>query len=270
MVWGGPQGVCEGHEPDSIEVIVNGGDVGDAGAEEQLPKDGQAGAEGQLPEMVLITVDGVHSLIGPTGEVEGQLSTEIDVIVTGGEAGPEGQLPADGQLPETVLTTVDGVQVPTPPTGDVEGHVSTETLVIVAGMQEPPPTLIVLMRHEVIGVQLPVPTPPTGDVGEQVSTVEILVTGTHSLWDGHDPLAVIVIGGSVEGEQVPTPPTGELDAQLGVSVIVTASQVPLPQVEELPDPYPQEVSDVEADRGTTGFAAARMLKDVSNAMMDRE
>jgi hypothetical protein len=48
MVWAGPQGVCEGHEPDSIEVIVNGGEVG------------HAGAEGQLPEMVLITVDGVH------------------------------------------------------------------------------------------------------------------------------------------------------------------------------------------------------------------
>jgi hypothetical protein len=186
------------------------------------------------------------------------------VIVTGGEAG------AEGQLPWMVLITVDGVQPLPGPTGVAEQDVWMLVMVAATQLGHDDPTLMVLVPHEVMGVQEPVPIGPTGEVAEQVSMVEKLVIGAHSLWGRHDPPVVIVIGGSVEGEQVPTPPTGELDAQLGVSVIVTASQVPLPHVEEPPDPYPQEVSDAEADRGATGFAAARMLNDVSNAMIDRK
>ena len=172
---------------------------------------------------------------------------DIEVMVIGGE---DGQLPREGQLVAIVLTTVKGVQEATGPTGLVEQEPKLVT-VDAAQLGHEPPTLIVLVPHEVIGVQEPVLIGETGDVGaaEQVSMVEMLV---------------MVIGGNVEGEQVPTPPTGELDGQLGVSVsvIVKASHVPLlPQVETPPDPYvPQEVADAEAARGMTGLATARMLR----------
>jgi hypothetical protein len=172
---------------------------------------------------------------------------DIEVMVIGGE---DGKLPSDGQLLATVLTTVDGVQEATGPTGVVEQEPKLVT-VVAAQLGHEPPTLIVLVPQDVIGVQVPVLIGETGEVGaaEQVSMVEMLV---------------IVIGGIVDGEQVPTPPTGELDGQLGVSVsvIVKASHVPLlPQVETPPDPYvPQEVAEAEAARGTTGLATARMLR----------
>lgn len=274
-------------KPGKVEYIVDvdatQGDIGETGEEQVLMM--------LVSMLVMIEVEGTHSLVGPTGlqeghepctvvvngiemvwsgpqgVCEGHEPDSIEVIVNGGEVGHTG---AEGQLPEMVLITVDGVHSLAGPTGVAEQDVSMLVIVAATQLVHEDPTLMVLVSHEVVGVHDPVPIGPIGDVGEQVSTVEKLVTGTHSLWDGHDPTAVIVIGGSVKGEQVPTPPTGELDAQLGASVTVKASQVPLPQVEELPDPYPQEVSDAEADRGTTGLAAARMLKDVSNTMRDRE
>lgn len=119
------------------------------------------GAEGQLPETVLTIVTGEQVPPPPTGEVA-QDPLPV-VIVTGG--------------------SVEGTQVPPPPTGELEGQLGVSVIVIGGTTlgQEPPPLVIVL--HEVSGVQLPVPTGPTGDVEEQVSIVEKLVTGTQALWD---------------------------------------------------------------------------------------
>lgn len=163
------------------------------------------------PKLVTVSVEATHGDVGPTGEqepCEGHEPGTVDVIVTAG--GP------DGQLPGTVLTTVTGVQVPPPPTGEVSqdpppvviviggsvtgtqvpppptGEVSQDPppVVMVTGVQTPPPPPPVIVLHEVTGLQALVPTPPTGDEVGQLG------------------VSVIVIAGSVVGEQVPTPPTG--------------------------------------------------------------